>query len=154
MQKSTTQQRTKKTRKKSTSAVNALTKLSEKTIKKPFDYTKSIDRREYLDDLSGYKAFIINKALSLSVDTLFYANEMNLNSHLDNKMQYDFLYHSIRPVKNRPFKQWLYDAKKEEDEAAIMEYFGYNSQKAKQILSILQPEQIRTIKERLVKGGT
>jgi len=119
----------------------------------PFEYANSIDKREYMEDLSGYSAFIINKKLSLSLDTLFYANEMNLNSHIDDRMHYDYLYYSIRPMKKRPWKKWLYDHK-DEDVAAVMEYFQYNSQKAKQVLSILKPEELITIKEKLSKGGT
>jgi hypothetical protein len=118
----------------------------------PFDYVNSIDKRQYLDDLSGYNAFIINKKLSLSLDTIMYANEMNINSHLDNKMQYDYLYYSIRPIKKRPFTKWLYDAKEDEDVDIIMEYFQYNAQKAKQLLSILKPEEIKIIRDKLMRG--
>ena len=118
----------------------------------PFDYVNSIDKRQYLDDLSGYNAFIINKKLSLSLDTIMFANEMNINAHLDNKMQYDYLYHSIRPIKKRPFTKWLQDTKQDEDVNIVMEYFQYNAQKAKQLLSILKPEEIKKIRDKLMRG--
>ena len=119
----------------------------------PFDYANSIDKRHYIEDMSGYSAFIINKKLSLSLDTLFYANEMNLNSHIDDRMQYDYYYNAIRPLKKRPFTKWIKDAKPDGDIAVIMEYFQYSHDKAKQLLSILQEEDLEKIRDELIKGG-
>jgi len=119
----------------------------------PFDYAKSIDTREYIDDLSDYFPLIINKKLSLSAATILYANEMNINHGIDNKLQYDYLYHAIRPNKRRPFIPWLKAEKASADIQAIQEYYGYNSQKAHQALSILTSAQIETIKEKLIRGG-
>jgi hypothetical protein len=42
---------------------------------------------------------------------------------------------------------------KDEDLEAIMEHFGYNRQKAKTALELLTPDQIKTIKKKLDKGG-
>lgn len=119
----------------------------------PFDYANSIDKRQYIEDMSGYSAFIINKKLSLSLNTLYYANEMNLNSHIDNRMQYDYFYNAIRPQKKRPFTKWIKDAKPEEDVGVIMEYFQYSHDKAKQLLAILQKEDLEKIRDELIKGG-
>ena len=97
-----------------------------------------------------YVPFIVNRALSYFVDTIHYANEMNLCSNLDNKLQYHYLINSIRPQKR--FSKW---AQKQEDSdlEAVMEYYGYNYTKAKTALMLLSPEQIKTIKEKLEKGG-
>lgn len=119
----------------------------------PFDYPKSIDTQVYIEDISAYSAYIINKKLSLAVDTIIYANEMNINHELDPKLQYDYLFHSIRPNKRRPYTKWIKNVKEDENIGAIAEYYGYNAQKAKYALSILSPTQITTIKESLVKGG-
>ena len=35
----------------------------------------------------------------------------------------------------------------------VKEYFGYNNEKARSVLNILNDEQIATIKEKLNKGG-
>ena len=40
--------------------------------------------------------FIINKCLAPFNDTIMLVNEMNINNHLDNKLQYDFLLNSLR----------------------------------------------------------
>ena len=37
-----------------------------------------------------YPAFIINKCMSHHMDTVLYANEMNMYPNLPNRMQYDF----------------------------------------------------------------
>ena len=46
-----------------------------------------------VDDIAEkqYNSYIINKGLSYFIDTIFPANEMNLNSHIPNRMEYDFL---------------------------------------------------------------
>ena len=38
-----------------------------------------------------YTSFIINRGLSFNHDTALYANEMNVQNHLDPKLQFDFL---------------------------------------------------------------
>ena len=39
-----------------------------------------------------YPAWIVNKLLSAHSDTLFLSNEMNMNSFLDNKLQFHFYF--------------------------------------------------------------
>ncbi len=52
-----------------------------------------------------YPPYIINKCLSGFRDTVFIANEMNINSHLSNKFQYDFFINIVRPRKR--FTPWV-----------------------------------------------
>ena len=54
---------------------------------------------EMPDSESKYLPFIVNKCLSGHLDSVIFANEMNLNHHLDNKMQYDFLLNTLRSKK-------------------------------------------------------
>ena len=121
----------------------------------PFDFVKSInDTKENLiiDDWSEdqYNAFIVNKALSFTPDTIIYANEMNSRPHLEKVLQYQFLINIVR--KKKRFSKWI---KKEKIEAIdiIKEYYGYNTDKARQAVSILSKEQIDDIKSKLYKGG-
>lgn len=121
--------------------------------KSPFDYIKSISQtKEYIfeQDEKKYPAFIVNRGFSYFMDTVLYANQMNINSHLDAKLQYDYLFYTVRR-KNR-FTKWL---KKEHNEnlGIIMQYYKYNASQAKAILPILTDEQIKTLKERLNPGG-
>lgn len=125
----------------------------------PFDYINAINftKKDLMtdtgnDDLaeSGYVPFLTNRALSYFPDTILYANEMNMNNHLDNKLQFHYLINSIRPKKR--FSKW---AKRQEDNdiEALMEYYGYNRTKAEAAISLLSPDQLKSIRKRLNKGG-
>lgn len=121
----------------------------------PFDFIKSINQHDYkMDELieEEYIPFITNRNFSLFSDTILHANEMNLNSHIDKKMQYDYFFNSISK-KNR-FKQW--PKKKNtttENIDLICQYYKYNVKTAKQVLSVLTETQIELIRKKLQQGG-
>ena len=121
------------------------------------DYLKSINRtKEKLMDNDDelwekkYPPFILNKCLAPFPDTVHLVNEMNVNHHLDSKLQYDFLLNSLRPRER--YTPWL-KAKKIKNLDYVKEYYGYSNEKAKVALDILSDEQIETIKNSLSKGG-
>ena len=97
-----------------------------------------------------YPAFVVNRCLSSFTDTVLFANEMNKNPHLPNKMQYDFLLNSVKPRKR--FSPW---ARKDSIDYLdiVKEYYGYNDDKALQALRILTKDQLDHIKKLLNKGG-
>ena len=97
-----------------------------------------------------YPSFIVNKCVAPFPDTVMLLNEINQLHHLDNKLQFDFLINSLRPRKR--YTPWL-KAKKLENLEYVKEYYGYNNEKAKAALDILNDEQISAIKTRLNKGG-
>ena len=98
----------------------------------------------------NYLPFIVNRCLSYFPDTILQSNEMNLYSHLDKKMQFDFLKSSIRSRKR--FSKWLKTDKSEQLEA-VKEYYGYSNRRADEALSILSSEQIEHICFVMQKGG-
>ena len=121
------------------------------------DYLNSINHtKENLLDSDDemwekkYPAYVINHCLGSFSDTVLFVNEMNLNCHLDVKLQNDFLINTIRSKKR--FAPWL-KANKLKDLEYVKEYYGYSDVKAKSALEILSDEQINTIKNRLNKGG-
>ena len=121
------------------------------------EYLKSINStKENLIDKDDplyekkYPAFIINKCLAPFNDTIMLVNEMNINNHLDSKLQYDFLLNSLR--KQNRFATWM-KASKSKNLEYVKEYFGYNDEKARSALNILNDEQIAYIKNKLNKGG-
>jgi|TARA_R110002050_G_scaffold87381_1_gene185064 hypothetical protein len=125
---------------------------------KPFDYVTSVSyskknlmRGSENDELaeSGYQPYLTNKALSYFPDSLFYSNEMNMNHHADNILQYEYLINTLRP--KRRFAKWV-KAEDNDDLEAIKLFFGYSNKKAEQTLSILSSEQIKIIKDELVRG--
>lgn len=122
----------------------------------PFDFINSIsynkkDLMETKEDEKLYNTFMVNRGLSYYPDTIEYANMMNRLYHLDPKLQYSFLINIVRPRKR--FSKWS-KKKKDGDLELVMKYFGYNANKAKSALSILTPDDLKTIKKKLDEGGT
>ena len=97
-----------------------------------------------------YAPFIVNKCVAPFPDTIQLVNELNQYHHLDKKLQFDFLLNSLRTRKR--FTPWL-KASKQKNLEYVKEYYGYNNEKAKSALKILNDEQIKTIKDSLNKGG-
>jgi len=121
----------------------------------PFEFLGSINNTKkdiMVDDVTEkeYNAFIINRGLSFFPDTILFANEMNLNHHLDSKLQYHFLINIIK--KKKRFTKWVKPQEVANLEV-IKEYYGYSDEKAKSVLSLLNNEQIEQLKQRIYKGG-
>ena len=102
------------------------------------------------DDITekAYPAFMVNRALSYFNDTVLYANEMNVNHHIDNKLQYHFLINIIR--KKKRFSKWLKPQEVNNLEI-IKEYYGYSNEKAKSVLQLFNNEQIEILKRGFIK---
>ena len=105
---------------------------------------------QYAEQESSYSSYHINRSLGYFSDTVGFANVVNRHHHLDNKLQYDFLLNSVR--KQNRYAPWM-KASKSKNLEYVKEYFGYNNEKARSALNILNDEQIATIKEKLNKGG-
>tara|TARA_R110002020_G_scaffold178105_1_gene370936 strand:- start:1902 stop:2273 length:372 start_codon:yes stop_codon:yes gene_type:complete len=119
------------------------------------DFLKSInDTKEnvIVDDKSEklYTPFVVNRCLSYFTDTILYSNQMNMNSHIDNKLQYEYYLNSIR--KRKRFSRWL-KSENPDDLEFIKEHFNYSNKKAKEAISVLGADGIRDLKNRYSKGG-
>ena len=120
----------------------------------PFDVITDITLKKQrlitADNERDYNPYLTNRGLSYFPDTIFHAQEMNKLHHLDKKLQYDYLFNSIR--KSKRFSKW---SKKDnsKDVDAIIEYFGYSRRRAEESLTILDKEQVKSIKKKLDKGG-
>ena len=122
----------------------------------PFDYLNSINltkKNLMIDEQSekDYVPFIVNRGLGYFADTVLLANEMNVNCHVDSKMQYDFLRGTVK--KRKRFSKWL---KADDDEKIdiICEYFGYSRSVAKHVSDLFDEQTIGILKKRLDKGGS
>jgi len=113
-----------------------------------YDKVNLMDQDE--EAIKPYPPYIINRCLSGFMDTVLYANEMNMASHLDSKMQYDFFINTIR--KRKRFSPWL---KKDSlnDLELVKQYYAYSNEKAKTALGLLTKEQLEFIKSKLNTGG-
>ena len=121
----------------------------------PFDFVNAIHYSKenlIVDDWSEkqYNPYIVNKGLSYGHDTVIAANEMNSRPHLDKVLQFQFLINIIRPSKR--FNKWI-KAEKVDELEIIKEYYGYSTEKAKQVLPLLSQSQLEQLKTRLTKGG-
>jgi hypothetical protein len=119
------------------------------------DYLNSINHQKNNllkeeDAIKGYPPYIINRCLSGTIDTIMYANEMNIHHFLDKDVQYIFLLNSLRPKKR--FSPWL-KADKLKDLEIVKQYYGYSNEKAKTALGMLSKDQLEYIKSRLNVGG-
>lgn len=115
-----------------------------------FDWIKSINNKTQnfleVEDIKSYTPYIVNKALSHYVDTVLFANEMNIRPNIDKDQQYTFLYNAIR--KGNRYSPW---EKKsiDNDLKYIKKYYNYNNEKAYQALKLLSKEQIAYIRNKL-----
>ena len=121
----------------------------------PFEFVKAINNKKNIirDDLDekSYLPYMINHSFSYFSDTVLLANEMNLNHHLDNKLQNDFFINTIRKNPKR-FSKWN-KVKHDGDFEAVKEYYGYSNEKTRSALSLLSTEQIDIIKKKVDHGG-
>ena len=121
----------------------------------PFEYVNAINTTKkdiMVDDLAekAYNPFIINRSLSYFNDTVLMANEMNINHHLDNRLQFDFFINIVR--KKKRFSKFM-KPETVSDVEAVKEYYGYNNEKARQALTLLASDQINELKKKVYKGG-
>lgn len=121
----------------------------------PFEYVNAINdtKKDIMVDEVCEKAYIpftVNRSLSYFNDTVLAANEMNRLPHLDKKLQFHFLINIVR--KRKRFSKW---DKPElvNDVEVVKEYYGYNNEKARQVLPLLTSDQILNLREKVNKGG-
>lgn len=99
-----------------------------------------------------YVPFIVNRSLSYSIDTIFYANEVNKYASTPKRWQFDFLRASIS--KKKRFNKWAKKDVLPDDLAMIQQYYGYSKQRAIEALDILTADQIELIRNNTNRGGS
>ena len=102
------------------------------------------------DAISSYPPYIVNRCLSGHLDTVLFANEMNIYNSLDKDMQYTFFLYTLR--KRKRFSPWL---KKEQvdDLDLVKKHYGYSNEKAKVAVSLLTKTQLEYIRNKHDMGG-
>lgn len=116
-----------------------------------FDYINDVSfiKKDVFKDMpereeKKYPAYLINRYFSFLPDTLFFANELNLRSHIDNKLKHHFYLHSLR--KKKRFTKWLKSEEFKELEF-IQQVYECSAVKAREYLRLLTPEQIILLQE-------
>lgn len=121
----------------------------------PFTFINEITygKRDVIDSELAereYNPFVTNRTLSYFIDTVFQANEINQRHQADNKLQFDYLINTVR--KKKRFSKWIKPTTYESIEL-VKEYYGYSDRQAKDVVDILDHEQLETIRKKLSKGG-
>jgi len=122
----------------------------------PFDFIKQINhgKKNLIDETpileKEYVPFIVNRGLSFNHDTALYANEMNVQNHLDPKLQFDFLLNTVRPKKR--WGKWI---KRENNDTLelIKKYYSCSYEKARDYSTLLDDSQLDIIRQNIELGG-
>jgi hypothetical protein len=120
------------------------------TKRNPFDYVKSINKKTYEYDLSGYNPFLTNRAFAGFIDTIMFAESMNQHSELSPYLQYQFYYYGVR--KGSRFDP-ISKPSEPEGLEVVMAYYNYSKQKALEVMSLLTKKNIISMIETMDKGG-
>ncbi len=128
-------------------------------MSEPFAYLNAINNTK-VDLMTGsdddaqqekeYVPFVVNRSLSYFPDTVLYANEVNLYSDLDKKLQFHYLICSVRSRKR--FSKWVKRSTSPDIET-IKAYYRCNTRIAETYSKILTECQIETLRQRLNTGG-
>lgn len=121
----------------------------------PFTFLNEINfgkKDIIVDDITEkqYNSFMVNRGLSYFKDTAVIANEMNVNHHIDKRLQFDFLINMIR--KKRRFSKWN-KPQIIDDLDVIKEYYGYSNKQAKAVHNLLSSDKIGELRKKVYKGG-
>lgn len=118
----------------------------------PFEMASVLSEKKGRPDveMTGYNAFMVNRVMSNTKDSVLFANELNQFWNIPEQWQADFYYHGLD--KRKRFGKWN---KKDIHEhlEIIQEYTGYTKAKAMEVLDLLIPH-LDSIKEALEKGGS
>jgi len=101
--------------------------------------------------IKAYNPYMVNKSFSFHVSSIYDANLMNGQAHLDPLLQHDFYLYALRAEKR--FSKWF---KPEENETLniLAERYNVNLTRAQEIMRVLTDEQLTTIvNEHENKGG-
>jgi len=99
-----------------------------------------------------YQAFIINRALSQHIETVFSANDMNIyGSSLDPKLQYDYHYYGI--PKGKRYSKWASKGVKPDAINMLVEAYKISIRKAEEIVDLFSEEDLENLSQYLYKGG-
>jgi|LakMenEpi03Aug12_release.lakeMendotaPanAssembly.Ray.scaffolds.fasta_scaffold584807_2 hypothetical protein len=123
----------------------------------PFDFVKSInDKTNNLidqdpDTEKAYVPFIVNRAFSQFPDTVIAANTTNCMHHIDRKLQYDYLYYTLKPRKR--FSKWIKPEWDESSEQLVADYYKVSRVRAREYLSMMTEEDREELAKRTNTGG-
>lgn len=117
-----------------------------------FDIVNSINySKDFVisdENRKAYNRFMINRALSMSQETIYFSNEMNGYPNLTDEMHLSFLTGAIR--KRKRFNKWPKGIKNEDVEV-IKFFMKMSTREAMLILPLLSQSQLKELNEHMLK---
>ena len=119
-----------------------------------FDFFMAINLKQDPQSIILCNSSMINQLLSQYSDCLLHVNEMNSRPSCDDKLQYEYLFHSLRQG-DRNIQRWMVpDTFNQNNLELVKQYCGYSTEKAQSVLEILTDEQLEYIRKSFLKGGS
>lgn len=123
-----------------------------------FDFVNDINfNKQYLyadDTASDYDPYTINRAMTIFPDTFVAGEFLNMNYHLDKRMQHDYLLYTIQKRKRWKQGGWLKRTESEKKELKLLKDVSktiqYNMVRTKQFWALLTDEQKKQFLEKYV----
>lgn len=118
-----------------------------------FDFLNSINKKQYLEDLTGYSQFMINRFLTSSTVRASIIGEINSGYKFTDRMHYDFLFNAL--PKTSEFMK--YNMKKEKAETELeylMKWFNIDMGRAKTYSTLISKEEFQDIISYYTDRGT
>lgn len=112
-----------------------------------FDYVNAINAGKDLtldrvESFTDYAPFVVNTAFSFHLDTILYANELNMNGQIPPRSQFHFYVKSVRPQRR---SGWIKKTPNE-DVKKVMRVMNLSYVKALSALEVISPEQLDYIR--------
>lgn len=119
-----------------------------------FDFLNDIyvGKQDILTEANAgiYSPYVINMCLAGNIDTIMYAQQLNMLPNISKFQHFKYLLYSL-PRKKRYSK--MVRADKIADIEIVKEYYSCSTVKAKENLKLLTKENIEDMKKYLYKGG-
>lgn len=123
-----------------------------------FDFVNDINfGKQYLyadDTAAEYDPYTLNRAMTIFTDTFVAGEFLNMNYHLDKRMQHDYLFYTVQKRKRWKQGGWLKRSEAEKKELKVLKDVArvvqYNLKRTKQFWSVLTEEQRTEFLERYV----
>lgn len=120
----------------------------------PFEFVGSINDKRYLmvspEIERQYIPFVVNRALSATLDTMPFVEFLNRHPALPNKLQYDYLFYRLRKMKR--YGKWEKNEKHEYLED-VVKYYRVSQQKASEIVDRLTTDQLKILRHKNTNFG-
>ena len=119
----------------------------------PFDIVSHLNSKTELEyDIKEYNPFMINKIMSNTIDTLFFADAMNRFYHLDKDIQRDFYWYGLSKAKR--FGKYNKTPVINKELELIMQHYQCNLKVAESYFKLMSDEAKYQLHESMNQGGS